>query len=56
MKEHSVPLSKLARAVIQMAGAVLLVLGVEAISNGSTFSAALLLPLGGWFFGRSMAG
>jgi hypothetical protein len=56
VKENSVPLSKQARAVIQIAGAILLVLGVQAISNGSTFSAGLLLPVGGWLFGRSMAG
>jgi hypothetical protein len=56
VKEDSLPLSKRARAIIQIAGAVLLVLGVEAISSGSTFSAGLLLPVGGWLFGRSMAG
>jgi hypothetical protein len=56
VKENSDLLSKQARAIIQIAGAILLVLGVEAISNGSTFSAGLLLPVGGWFFGRSMAG
>jgi hypothetical protein len=55
VKKDSSPLSKQARAVIQMAGAVLLVLGIQAISSGSTFSAGLLLPVGGWLFGRSMA-
>jgi hypothetical protein len=56
VKDSSVPLSKKARAIIQVGGAILLVLGVEAISSGSTFSAGLLLPVGGWLFGRSMAG
>jgi hypothetical protein len=49
------PLSKWTRAVIQMLGAVLLVLGIEAVHHEALFHAVFLLPLGGWLFGRSMA-
>jgi hypothetical protein len=48
-------LSKGARATIQMIGAILLVLGVEAIAHEALFRAVFLLPLGGWLFGRSMS-
>jgi hypothetical protein len=48
-------LSKKARAVIQMIGAILLVLGVEAVSHDALFRAVFLLPVGGWLFGRSMS-
>jgi hypothetical protein len=48
-------LSKRTRATIQMIGAMLLVLGVEAISQDASFRAVFLLPLGGWLFGRSMS-
>jgi hypothetical protein len=54
VKPNTTALSKLARAIIQIAGAILLVLGVEAVTNGAQFSAWLLLPTGGWLFGRSM--
>jgi hypothetical protein len=54
VKPNTTELSKQARAIIQIAGAILLVLGVEAVTNGAQFSAWLLLPTGGWLFGRSM--
>jgi hypothetical protein len=54
VKQNTTELSKQARAVIQIAGALLLVLGVEAVSNGAQFTAWLALPTGGWLFGRSM--
>ena len=52
---YQMQLSKKARAVIQMIGAILLVLGVEAISHDALFGAVFLLPVGGWLFGRSMS-
>jgi hypothetical protein len=54
VKQNTTELSKQARAVIQIAGALLLVLGVEAVTNGAQFTAWLVLPTGGWLFGRSM--
>ncbi len=55
MKQSVTQLSKQARAVIQIAGAVLLVFGIEAITNGALFRAGLLLPVGGFLFGRSLS-
>jgi hypothetical protein len=55
MKQSVTQLSKRARAVIQIAGAILLVFGIEAITNGALFRAGLLLPLGGFLFGRSLS-
>jgi hypothetical protein len=54
VEQNTTELSKQARAVIQIAGALLLVLGVEAVTNGAQFTAWLVLPTGGWLFGRSM--
>jgi hypothetical protein len=52
---NEMQLSKRLRATIQMIGAILLVLGVEAIAHEALFRAVFLLPLGGWLFGRSMS-
>jgi hypothetical protein len=55
VKQDTTKLSKQARAVIQIAGAIMLVFGVEAVSNGAQFSAWMLLPTAGWLFGRSLS-